>query len=58
MVAMGMVIPHSMKVIIGMTTSHVFLSSTHSLWVAYFMPTVGGILYLALKISLSSFGLN
>ena len=37
-----------------MTTSPSFLSSTHSPWAAYLMPTVGGILYLALNLSLSS----
>ena len=51
---MGMVIPPSIKAIIVMTTSPSFLSSTHSLWAAYLMPTVGGILYLALNLSLSS----
>ena len=36
-----------------MTTSPSFLSSTHSPWAAYLMPTVGGILFLALDLSLS-----
>ena len=54
MVPMGMVIPPSMKAIMGMITSPVFLASTHSPWAAYFMPTVGGILYLALNLSIPS----
>ena len=51
---MRMVIPPSIKAIIGMTTSPSFLSSTHSPWAAYLMPNVGGILYLVLNLSLSS----
>ena len=54
MVPMGMVIPPSMKAIIGMTTSLVFLAFTHSPWAAYLMPIVGGILYLVLKLSIPS----
>ena len=54
MVPMGMVIPPFIKAIIGMITSPSFLSSTHSPWAAYLMPIVGGILYLALNLSLSS----
>ena len=50
----GMVIPPSMNAIIGMTTSPVFLSSTHSLWAVYLTPSLGGILYLALNFSIPS----
>ena len=53
-VPIGMVIPPSIKTIIGMTTSPVFLLSAHSSWAVYLMPTVGGILYLALNLFLSS----
>ena len=54
MVLMGMVIPPSMKEIMGMTTSPVFLAPTYSSWAAYLMLTVGGILYLVLKLSIPS----
>ena len=54
MVPMGMVIPPSMKAIMGMTTSLVFLAPTYSPWVAYLIPTVSGILYLVLKLSIPS----
>ena len=53
-VPIGMVIPPSMKAIIGMTTYPIFLSSTHSPWAAYLMPTLSGILYLALNFSIPS----
>ena len=53
-----MVTPPSMKAIMEMTTSLVFLAPTYSPWVAYLMPTVGGILYLVLKLSITFLGLN
>ena len=49
-----MVIPPSMKAIMGMTTSPVFLSSNHSPYAAYLTPTCGGMLYLVLKLSIPS----
>ena len=49
-----MIIPPSMKAIIGMTTSFIFLSSNHSPYAAYLMPTCGGILYLDLKLLIPS----
>ena len=53
-VPMGMVIPPSMKAIIGMTTSFVFLSSNYSPCAAYLTPTCRGILYLDLKLLILS----
>ena len=53
-VPIGIVIPPSIKAIIRMTTSPVFLLSAHSPWATYLMPIVGEILYLALNLSLSS----
>ena len=53
-ITLGMVIPHSMKAIIGMTTSFVFLSSNHSPYAAYLTPTCGGMLYLDLKFLIPS----
>ena len=43
------VIPPSIKAIMGITTSPVCLASTHSPWAAYLTPTVEGILYLERK---------
>ena len=54
MVPMGMVIPPFMKAIMGMTISPVFLAPTYFPWVVYLMPTIGGILYLVLKLSIPS----
>ena len=51
---MGMVIPPSIKAIMGITTSPVCLASTHSPWAAYLIPTVGGILYLERKFLIPS----
>ena len=53
-IPIGMVIPPSMKAIIGMTTSPVFLSLNHSPWAAYLTPTFGGMLHLVLKFFIPS----
>ena len=51
---MGIVIPPSIKAIMGITTSLICLASIHSPWAAYLIPTVEGMLYLERKFPMSS----
>ena len=51
---MGMIIPPSIKAIIGMINSPIFLSSSHSPYAAYLTPTCRGMLYLILKLFIPS----
>ena len=51
---MGILIPPSMKAIIGITTSPFCLSVCHYPSLQYLVPTPGGILYLALKFAILS----
>ena len=51
---MEIVIPPSIKAIMGITTSPVCLASTHSPWAAYLIPIVEGMLYLERKFLIPS----
>lgn len=51
---MGIVIPPSIKAIMGISTSPVCLASAHSLWAVYLILTVEGISYLERKFLIPS----